>query len=143
MRRPRYDNSTYNSRRRGSSSKSRWEPEYCSRGEMSFNINGYVQKITEDGDNERDFVKFIVDNPYAEGNYNEISIQVPWDGFPQLKEGDKVNVFGMIRSWFNGEGKQLSYSFVAEQIEVVTVDKEKEKPIKKTRRGFINPLEEE
>lgn len=127
-------NSRY-SRRRGSSSRSHWEPEYCSRGEISFNINGYVQKITEDGDNERDFVKFLVDNPYKEGNYNEISIQVPWEGFPQLEEGDNVNVFGMIRSWHND--KQLSYSFIAEQIEVITVDKEEEKPIKKTRRGIV------
>lgn len=134
---------SYNSRRRGSSSKSHWEPEYCSRGEMSFNINGYVQKVTEDGDNERDFVKFIIDNPYKVGNYNVITVQVPWDGFPQLEEGNKVNVFGMIRSWYNGEDKELSYSFVAEQIEVITVDKEEEKPIKKTRRGIINPLEEE
>lgn len=110
---------------------------------MSFNINGYVQKIMEDADNERDFVKFIIDNPYKVGNYNVITIQVPWEGFPQLEEGNKVNVFGMIRSWYNGEDKELSYSFVAEQIEVITVDKEEEKPIKKTRRGIVNPLEEE
>ena len=108
---------------------------------MSFNINGYVQKIKEDADNERDFVEFIIDNPYKAGNYNQIQIQVPWDGFPQLEPGDKVNVFGMIRSWYKGEGKGLEHSFVAEQIEVID-DKEEEAPIKKTRRGIVNPLEE-
>ena len=104
---------------------------------MSFNINGYVQKVTEDGDNERDFVRFTIDNPYAEGNYNEITVQVPWDGFPQLEPGDKVNMFGMIRSWFNGKGEQTTYSFIAEQVEVINVDKEEEQPIKKTRRGIV------
>lgn len=134
---------SYNSGSRRGSSKSGWQPEYCSRGEISFNINGYVQKIKEDADNDRDFVKFIIDNPYKAGNYNEITIQVPWDGFPQLEPGDKVNVFGMIRSWYNGEEKQLSHSFIAEQIEVLNGDNEEEpQPIKKTRRGTVNPLEE-
>ena len=54
-----------------------------------------------------------------------------------LNEGDYVNIFGMIRSWWNPDIEKVTYSFVAQQVE--KGEKQEEKP-KKSRRGTYNPL---
>lgn len=108
--------------------------EYPTEGMMTFECSGYVQDVKE-GD-EVDYVNFNIDNPFVKGNINTFSIDVPWsDDLPQLELGDHVNVFGMIRSWWNKDLKRVTYSFVAQQIEVVEDQKETEVTPKKTRRG--------
>ena len=127
-----------NSRSYGKSKKP-WQPKYCSEGNMDFTVTGWVQGITENPDAKEDYVKFLIDNPYKEGNVNSIDVTVPWDdGFPQLEEGDHVNIFGFIRSWWNDDIKRITYSFTAEQVAEV----EEEKPAAKSRRtSSIDPLE--
>lgn len=121
------------SRRNNGKKGGSWKPTYSSKGQMDFTVNGFVQKITE-GDN-KDYVQFTIDNPYVKGNYNSISIEVPWDGFPQLELGDHVEIFGMIRSWWNSDVEKVEYSFVAEQAKVIEDEPEPEKP--KGRRGLV------
>lgn len=116
-----------NSNRRGGGKKS---PDYSTSGVMEFNVRGYVQEIKE-GDNV-DYVKFLIDNPFVKGNYNSISVEVPWDGCPQLELGDHVIVCGNIRSWWNGDIGKVTYSFVATRAELFK-DDVIEKP--KGRRG--------
>ena len=108
----------------------KWEPKYSTSGVMQFNVRGYVQEIKE-GENV-DYVKFILDNPFAEGNLNTISIDVPWDDCPQLELGDHVVVCGNIRSWWNADIERITYSFVASQAELLK-DDVIDKP--KSRRG--------
>lgn len=107
---------------------------YCTDGQMDFSVNGYVQKIQE-GENV-DYVNFNINNPFKAGNINTITVEVPWDGFPQLEEGDHVNVYGLIRSWWKDDIGRIIHSFVAQQVEVI---KDEEKP-KKSRRGTKDPL---
>ena len=111
--------------------------EYPTEGMMTFECSGYVQDVKE-GD-EVDYVKFNIDNPFVKGNVNTFSIDVPWtDDLPQLEAGDNVNVFGLIRSWWNGDLGRVTYSFVAQQVEVVdplTIQQQAPEPPKKTRRG--------
>ena len=97
--------------------KGSWQPKYSSKGMMEFTVNGYVQKINE-GDN-KDYVQFTIDNPYVKGNYNTISVEVPWEDFPQLELGDHVEIFGMVRSWWQEDMGMVTYSFVAEQVKVI------------------------
>ena len=108
-----------------------WSPDYSTEGTMDFSINGYVQSIEENTKIEADYVKFIIDNPFCEGNFNSITVEVPWKGFPQLELGDHVNMFGVIRSWWNKDIGRVIYSFHAQQIQVV----EDEAP--KGRRGVL------
>ena len=116
--------------------KSSWQPQYSTEGSMDFSVCGYVQKVKE-GD-EVDYITFNIDNPFVKGNVNSINIEVPWsDDFPMLNEGDYVNLFGMIRSWWNPDIEKVTYSFVAQQVE--KGEKQEEKP-KKSRRGTYNPL---
>ena len=122
--------------RRGSKS---WQPDYSTEGVMDFSVNGYVQSISE-GDNV-DYVHFYIDNPYVKNNTNSIDVEVPWDGFPQLEVGDHVNIMGNIRSWWNAEIKRVTYSFVCEQLEVIKDDQPE--PKKKSRRGIVDPLQED
>lgn len=117
--------------------KSSWAPEYSSFGQMDFTVQGYVQEIRE-GDGV-DYVNFKIDNPYVQGNINTIDVEVSWDGFPQLEEGDHVNIFGMIRSWWNKDINRVLYSFTAEQVEVI----KDEEPKPKSRRGVARPVLED
>lgn len=128
---------TRNTNNGGRRNKSSWQPEYSSIGQMDFTVNGFVQEIKE-GDGV-DYITFKIDNPYVQGNINTIDVEVAWEGFPQLEEGDHVNIFGMIRSWWNGNIKRVTYSFTAEQVEVIK--DEPEKP--KTRRGSKPILEDD
>lgn len=121
----------------GRRNKSSWQPEYSSIGQMDFTVNGFVQEIKE-GDGV-DYITFKIDNPYVQGNINTIDVEVSWEGFPQLEEGDHVNIFGMIRSWWNSDIKRVTYSFVAEQVEVI----KDEEPKPKTRRGSKPTLEDD
>lgn len=121
------------SRRNNNRKSGAWKPTYSSKGQMDFTVNGYVQKITE-GDN-KDYVQFTIDNPYVKGNYNSMCVEVAWDGFPQLELGDHVEIFGMIRSWWNSDAEKVEYSFVAEQAKVIEDEPEPEKP--KGRRGLV------
>ena len=100
---------------------------------MEFTVTGYVQKISE-GDN-KDYVQFTIDNPYVKGNYNSMTVEVSWEGFPQLELGDQVTIFGMIRSWWNSDAEKVEYSFVAEQLKVIEDEVVEEKP--KGRRGLV------
>lgn len=122
-----------NSRRNNGRKSGAWKPTYSSKGQMDFTVNGFVQKITE-GDN-KDYVQFTIDNPYVKGNYNSMCVEVAWDGFPQLELGDHVEIFGMIRSWWNSDAEKVEYSFVAEQAKVIEDEPEPEKP--KGRRGLV------
>lgn len=122
-----------NSRRNSGRKSGNWKPAYSSKGQMDFTVNGYVQKISE-GDN-KDYVQFTIDNPYVKGNYNSMTVEVAWDGFPQLELGDHVEIFGMIRSWWNSDAEKVEYSFVAEQAKVIEDEPEPEKP--KGRRGLV------
>lgn len=117
--------------------KSSWQPDYCSKGQMDFTVNGYVQEVKE-GDGV-DYIVFKIDNPYVEGNINTIDVEVSWEGFPQLEEGDHVNIFGFIRSWWNKDISRVTYSFTAEQVEVIKDDE----PVKKSRRGAKPTLEDD
>lgn len=121
------------SRRNSGKKGGEWKPTYSSKGQMDFTVNGYVQKITE-GDG-KDYVQFTIDNPYVRGNYNSMTVEVAWDGFPQLELGDHVEIFGMIRSWWNSYAEKVEYSFVAEQAKVIQDEPEPEKP--KGRRGLV------
>ena len=121
----------YNNKGRRSN-KGSWKPQYSSKGIMEFTVNGYVQKINE-GD-KRDYVQFTIDNPYVKGNFNTMNVEVPWDGFPQLELGDHVEIFGMVRSWWQEDIGMVTYSFVAEQAKVIEDEEEVEKP--KGRRGL-------
>lgn len=121
------------SRRTNGKKSGAWRPTYSSKGQMDFTVNGYVQKISE-GDN-KDYLQFTIDNPYVQGNFNSMTVEVAWDGFPQLELGDHVEIFGMIRSWWNAEQAKVEYSFVAEQAKVI--EDEVEKP-KRSRRGVVN-----
>lgn len=113
-----------------------WQPAYTTEGSMDFSVCGYVQKVKE-GD-EVDYITFNIDNPFVKGNVNSICIEVPWDdAIPMLNEGDYVNIFGMIRSWWNPDIEKVTYSFVAQQ---VTKDEPKQEEKPKTRRGTFNPL---
>lgn len=125
---------TNNSSRRN---KSSWAPEYSSVGQMDFTVQGFVQEIRE-GDGV-DYITFKIDNPYVQGNINTIDVEVSWEGFPQLEEGDHVNIFGMIRSWWNKDINRVTYSFTAEQVEVI----KDEEPKPKTRRGVARPMEDD
>ena len=129
---------TRNTNNGGRRNKSSWAPEYSSVGQMDFTVQGYVQEIKE-GDGV-DYITFKIDNPYVQGNINTIDVEVSWDGFPQLEEGDHVNIFGMIRSWWNKDINRVTYSFTAEQVEVIK-DEEPEKP--KSRRGIAKPVLED
>lgn len=120
------------SRRNNGRKSGAWKPTYSSKGQMDFTVNGYVQKITE-GDS-KDYVQFTIDNPYVKGNYNSMCVEVAWDGFPQLELGDHVEIFGMIRSWWNSDAEKVEYSFVAEQAKVI--EDEVEQP-KRSRRGTV------
>ena len=119
--------------RRNSGRKGSWKPTYSSKGQMDFTVNGYVQKISE-GDG-KDYIQFTIDNCYVKGNYNSMTVEVAWDGFPQLELGDHVEIFGMIRSWWNADNEKVEYSFVAEQAKVI--EDEPEQP-KRSRRGIVN-----
>lgn len=121
------------SRRNNNRKGGAWKPAYSSKGQMDFTVNGYVQKISE-GDG-KDYIQFTIDNCYVKGNYNSMSVEVPWDGFPQLELGDHVEIFGMIRSWWNSDAEKVEYSFVAEQAKVIQDEPEPEKP--KGRRGLV------
>lgn len=113
-----------------------WKPSYSTEGSMDFSVCGYVQKVKE-GD-EVDYITFNIDNPFAKDNVNSICIEVPWDdALPMLNEGDYVNIFGLIRSWWNPDIEKVTYSFVAQQ---VTKDEPKKEEKQKTRRGTYNPL---
>lgn len=122
--------------RRGSKS---WKPDYSTEGVMDFSVNGYVQSINE-GDNV-DYVHFYIDNPYVKNNTNSIDVEVPWEGFVQLEVGDHVNIMGNIRSWWNADIGRVTYSFVAEQLQVIKDDQPE--PKKKSRRGIVDPLQED
>lgn len=114
-----------------------WQPAYSTEGQMDFSVNGYVQKVKE-GD-EVDYILFNINNQFVKNNINTMSVEVPWDdNFPMLNEGDYVNIFGLIRSWWDPDIKKVTYSFVAQQ---VTKDEPKEEKPKKSRRGTFNPLE--
>lgn len=112
-----------------------WEPQFSSRGNMEFSVSGIVQNITE-GD-EEDYVKFLIDNPYAEGNTNSIEVHVPWERFPMLEEGQSVRIDGNIRSWWKKDIKSVVYSFHAEKVIIADEEDdsfvEEKKP--KSRRG--------
>lgn len=127
----------YNGGRRNNN-KGSWQPTYSSKGMMEFTVTGYVQKIAE-GEG-KDYVQFTIDNPYVKGNYNSISVEVSWEGFPQLELGDQVTIFGMIRSWWNSDSGKVEYSFVAEQVKVIE-DEVPEKP--KGRRGTVKNKNDE
>lgn len=114
-----------------------WKPEFSTKGQMDFTVNGIVQEIKE-GDGV-DYVAFKIDNPYVQNNINTIDVEVNWEGFPQLEKGDHVNIFGMIRSWWNSDIKRVTYSFIAEQVEVI----KDEEPKAKTRRGTARPVSED
>lgn len=116
--------------------KCSWRPQYSSEGQMDFTCQGYVQKISE-GEG-RDFVQFTIDNTFVKGNFNSFTIEVSWEGFPQLELGDHVEIFGLVRSWWNADAEKVEYSFVAEQVKVIEdeVEPEPEKP--KGRRGIAN-----
>lgn len=116
-----------NNGRRG---KQDWKPKYDTTGQMDFTVNGIVQEIKEG--NKVDYVKFKLDNPYVDDNFNTIDVEVAWDDFPQLEEGDHVNIYGFIRSWWVAEINRVTYSFVAEEVKVIK-DEEPEKS--KSRRG--------
>ena len=109
---------------------SSWKPEYDTSGQMDFTVNGFVQDIKE-GD-KVDYIKFKIDNPYVEDNINTIDVEVAWDGFPQLEKGDHVNIYGFIRSWWQSDIKRVTYTFVAEQVELI---KDEESAYNKSRRG--------
>ena len=126
----------YNGNSRRNNKKGGWKPEYSSKGIVEFTLNGYVQKISE-GEG-RDFVQFTIDNPYVAGNYNSITVEVSWEGFPQLELGDHVEIFGMIRSWWNEDINRVTYSLHAEQVKVIE-DEEPELP--KGRRGVPHKTE--
>lgn len=111
--------------------KKEWKPKYSSKGQVDFTLTGYVQKISE-GD-EVDYVQFTIDNPFAAGNYNSISVEVPWEGFPQLELGDQVQIFGLVRSWWNEDINRVTYSFHAQQLNVI----EDEPDLPKGRRGLV------
>lgn len=120
-----------NGRRNNNSGRRQaWKPEYSSKGQMDFTVEGFVQKISE-GDG-KDYLSFTIDNPYVSGNYNSISVEVSWDNFPQFEVGDHVQLFGMIRSWWNADNEKVEYSFVAESGKVVEDEPE---PTKRSRRG--------
>lgn len=121
----------------GRRSNKSWEPEFSTKGQMDFTVNGFVQEIKE-GDGV-DYVAFKIDNPYVQNNINTIDVEVNWEGFPQLEKGDHVNIFGMIRSWWNSDIKRVTYSFIAEQVEVI----KDEEPKAKTRRGTAKPVLED
>ena len=94
--------------------KSNWTPKYSTKGTMQFCVKGVVQEVKQL--EERDYVTFKLDNPYAEGNVNVISVEVSWN-LPELEEGDKVVIRGNIRRWWNKEFEIITYSFVAEEVE--------------------------
>jgi hypothetical protein len=121
----------------GRRSNKSWAPEFSTKGQMDFTVNGFVQEIKE-GDGV-DYVAFKIDNPYVQNNINTIDVEVNWEGFPQLEKGDHVNIFGMIRSWWNSDIKRVTYSFIAEQVEVI----KDEEPKAKTRRGTAKPVLED
>ena len=123
----------YNNGGRRNSNKGAWRPPYSSEGQMDFTCQGYVQKINE-GDG-RDFVQFTIDNPFVKGNFNSFTIEVSWEGFPQLELGDHVEIFGLVRSWWNADAEKVDYSFVAEQVKVLEDEVVEEKP--KGRRGLV------
>ena len=114
-----------------------WQPTYSTEGMMSFDINGYVQDIKEDENNEVDYVQFNIDNPFKKGNINGFSITVPWDDdIPMLQKGQKVNIFGLVRSWWDRDTQRVTYSFVAQKAQVIPEVKENEgREYKKSRRG--------
>ena len=114
--------------------------EYPTTGEMSFVCNGYVQDVKE-GD-EVDYITFYLANPFKSGNTNSFNIDVPWDDdLPQLEIGDHVNIFGLCRSWWNKDIERVTYSFVAQQVEVIDDSKvETSEPPKKSRRGVEKPI---
>lgn len=124
---------TNNNNRRG---KGKWQPDYPTVGSMDFSVQGYVQKIAE-GD-KVDYVTFMIDNPYVEGNINSINIEVPWYACPQLELGDHVSIYGNIRSWWNADIERVTYSYVAEQVGAIEDEPVPEKP--KGRRGIAKPL---
>ena len=139
----RYSNSRYSRREQ----EKKWQPEFKSNGVMTFEVNGIVQDIHENGDNEEDYIKFVIDNPFKEGNYNIIEVAVPWKDFPQLEKGDHVTLFGQIRSWWKKDLGIVTYSFHAQDIKVHgegdndfgqwSSEPEKEEPVRKTRRGAV------
>ena len=136
-----------NSRNSRRSEEKKWQPEFLSKGVMTFEVNGIVQDITENGNNEEDYVKFLIDNPFKEGNVNIIEVTVPWKDFPQLEKGDHVTLFGQIRSWWKKEVKMITYSFHAQDIKVHEAgdndfgqwssEPVKEEPVRKTRGGIV------
>lgn len=111
--------------------------QYPTEGSMDFSVCGYAQKVTE-GDNV-DYVVFNIDNPFVQGNVNCITVEVPWnDDLPMIEEGQKVNIFGLIRSWWKEDLGRVINTFVAQQAEIV----QDEQP-KRGRRGIAkNPTEE-
>lgn len=111
------------------SSKDTWKPDFPSAGMMKFLVDGYVQKVNENEDNEQDYLTFYIDNPFKAGNTNTILIEYPWcDELPMLEVGAHVEITGNIRSWWNSMTKKTDYSFIAESCEFIAEEK-------KSRRG--------
>lgn len=121
-----------NSRRKSD----RWCPDYPTDGTVDFSLNGYVQKIKEDGNNEVDYLTFYLMNPVAQGNICSIGVTASWD-LPQVEVGDHINVFGVMRSWYNDGNVKLE--LIAQQIEEIKEDEKniEESTPTKTRRGTL------
>ena len=97
--------------------KNKWKPQYDSDGTMTFEVCGVVQKVKQGKTlaGDCDFVEFTLENPYVDGNYNTISVEV-YHNLPQLEPGDDVTVKGNIRSWWDEDAEMVTYSFVADEI---------------------------
>ena len=118
-----------------SNQKKIWGGKYSNEGQVDFTLNGYVDSIYEDTDNEEDFVKFFITNPIKKDNICLFQVTCPWD-LGQLEEGDHVNIFGVMRTWAE-KGSAPRIELVAQQIEEI-----KEEKKTKGRRGVKKPVED-
>lgn len=104
-----------------------WGGKYSNEGQVDFTLQGTVNGIREDVNNEVDYVSFFITNPIKNDNICLFIVTVDWT-LPQLEEGDKVNIFGVMRTWkTDGQGPKIE--LVAQQIEKV------EQEVKKGRRS--------
>lgn len=99
-----------------------WGGKYSNEGTAEFYLEGTVNSINEDQANAVDYVEFFIQNPVAKNNICLFSVTVDWD-LPQLSEGEKVVISGVMRTW-KSEGNGPRIELVATGIQKVNNKKE-------------------
>lgn len=82
--------------------------DYPTKGKLpKWELEGYVQLVTENKKYELDYVQFCIDSAFTDDYYEVFSVSVPHDLGYELEVGDRVRMTGTIRTWKVENGRKI------------------------------------